>query len=167
MISKTMEETLNQQINAELHSSYIYLSMSAYFESVNLRGFANWMRVQAQEELVHVCKFYNYLVERDGRVLLDAIDAPPTKWDSPLDTFEAAFKHEQKISGKINDLMDLALKEKDHATANFLQFFISEQVEEEATAKGVVDQLKMIGDAKAGLFMMDRELGARTFAPEA
>ncbi len=162
MIAQKMEQALNKQINAELYSGYLYLAMSAHFESTNLPGFANWMRVQAQEELEHALKMYAYVNEREGRVILDAIEAPPSEWDSPLAVFQAVYEHEQKVTGLINDLVSLAVDEKDHATQIFLQWFVTEQIEEEASASAVVEKLKLVGDAPQGLFMMDRELGART-----
>lgn len=165
MIKKKMQETLNKQSNRELYSSYLYLSMSAYFESINLKGFANWMMVQAQEELVHAMKFYDYVVERGGRVILDAIEAPPSEWASPMKVFEYTYKHEQKVTGLINNLVNLAVAEKDHATNSFLQWFVTEQVEEEASADEVVQKLKLAGDEGSGLFMLDRELAQRVFTP--
>lgn len=165
MLGDKMQTAMNQQINAELHSSYIYLSMVAYFESLNLRGFANWMNVQAQEEVGHAMRFFNFINERRGRVLLEPIAAVPTTWASPLAAFENAFAHEQKISSMINDLMNLAQKEKDHAAASFLKWFIDEQVEEEANADGVVQQLKLAGDSGTALFMLDREMAGRTAGP--
>jgi ferritin len=165
MIKDKIQGAINKQINAELYSSYLYLSMSSYFESINLKGCANWMRVQTQEELVHVMKFYDYLIERGGKVILSAIESPPTEWTSPLAVFEHAYKHEQKVTGLINDLVDLAVAEKDHASNNFLQWFVSEQVEEEASADEVVQKIKLMGDARGGLFMIDRELAQRVFTP--
>jgi ferritin len=141
--------------------------MSAYFQSISLGGFANWMRVQAQEEMTHAMKFYDFVNERGGRVTLTAIDAPPTKWKSILDVFENTLSHEQKVTGLINDLVNLALKEKDHASQIFLQWFVSEQVEEEASADEIVQKLKLIGDAGGGIFMLDRELGQRAFTASA
>lgn len=167
MIDEKMREALNKQLNAELYSSYLYLSMSAYFQSVNLSGFANWMRVQAQEELAHAMKFYDYVNERGGRVVLPAVDEPPSEWDSPLAVFEHVYEHEQKVTGLINKLVDLAVKARDHATNNFLQWFVSEQVEEEASADEVVQKLKLVGDDPSGLFMIDRELGQRVFVAPA
>ncbi|MGD8230156.1 MAG: ferritin [Desulfobacteraceae bacterium] len=167
MISEKMQEALNGQLNAELYSSYLYLSMAAYFLDLNLGGFANWMRVQAQEEDMHAMKFYNFINERGGRVLLKPIDGPPTEWDSPLAAFEAVLEHEQKVTGLINDLVELALAEHDHATNIFLQWFVTEQVEEEDSANDVIQQIKMIGEAEGGLFMLDRELGQRTFTAPA
>ena len=167
MISKKMEKALNDQINAELYSAYLYLSMVAYFESENLPGFATWMRAQTQEEIMHAMKMYDYVNERGGRVMLKAIAEPPAKWKSPLATFEAAYKHEQLVTGRINDLVDLAIKEKDHAANTFLQWFVNEQVEEETSADAVVQQLKMAEGAPGALFMIDRELGQRVFTPPA
>jgi ferritin len=167
MISKKVEEALNGQINAELYSAYLYLSMEAYFESVSLPGFATWMRVQTQEELMHTMKIYGFVNERGGRVLLKSIDQPPTEWESPLAVFEASYKHEQKVTGLINDLVNLAIEQKDHATNSFLQWFVNEQVEEEDSADQVVQKLKMIKNDPGGLFLVDRELGQRVFTPPA
>ncbi len=163
MIDEKMQEALNKQLNAELYSSYLYLSMSAYFQSVNLDGFANWMRVQAQEELMHAMKFYDYVNERGGRVVLHPVEGPPSEWDSPLAAFENVYRHEQKVTGMINKLVDLAVEARDHATNNFLQWFVSEQVEEEASADEVAQKLKLVGDDASGLFMIDRELRQRVF----
>ncbi len=163
MISSSMQEAFNKQINAELYSSYLYLSMSAYFESINLPGFANWMRCQAQEELVHAMKFYNFVNERGGKVELAAIQGPPVKWESPLAAFQDAYAHEQKVTALINNLVDAATAEKDHASTSFLQWFVNEQVEEESSADKVVQQLRLAGERGGGLFMIDRELAARTF----
>jgi len=165
MINKKTEEALNAQVNAELYSAYLYLSMESYFKSLNLNGFANWMRVQTQEEIVHATKIYDFINARTGRVLLKAIEGPPTIWDSPRAVFEAAYKHEQKVTGLINDLVNLAIKEKDHATNTFLQWFVNEQVEEESSADQIVQQLKMMENAPGGLFMLDRELAQRVFTP--
>jgi len=159
-----MEKALNGQVNAELYSSYLYLSMSAYFESLKLRGFANWMRVQAQEEVVHAMKIYDHIIERGGRVILPAVEAPPTEWDSPLAVFEQVYSHEQKVTGLINDLVDLATSENDPATKSFLQWFVDEQVEEEDSANQVLQKLKLVGEAPDGLFMIDGELAEREFS---
>jgi len=167
MISKRIEQAFNDQINAETHSAYLYWSMVAYFESVNLSGFAAWMRVQAQEEMVHASKFFDVINERSGRVTLQAIEGPAGEWDSPLSAFEAAYAHEQYITGRINDLVALAREENDNAAEIFLQWFVTEQVEEEDSANKVVQQLKLIGDNAGGLFMLDRELGQRAFTPPA
>lgn len=163
MLSEKIQKALNQQVNAELYSSYLYLSMAAYFESLSLKGFAQWMRVQAQEELVHVGKFFNYLADRGGRVLLGAIAAPPAEWSTPKEAFEDALAHEQKVTGLINKLVTLAKNENDHATENFLQWFVSEQVEEEASADEVVQKLKLVGKSVEGLLYLDDKLGTRTF----
>jgi ferritin len=162
MLKPTVQEALNEQLNAELYSSYLYLSMSAYFDSQNLAGMADWMRIQTQEELIHATKFFEFINDRDGRVLLTRIEAPKTEWTSPLDAFEDALQHERKVTGLINDLVDLSLGEKDHASNTFLQWFVTEQVEEEAAAKTVVDKLKMIGDKPVALYMLDGQLGQRT-----
>jgi ferritin len=167
MISKKMEKALNEQVNAELYSAYLYLSMEAYFKSQNLNGFANWMRVQTQEEMMHAMKIYEFINERGGRITLKVIDGPQTKWDSPLALFKEVYTHEQKVTGLINNLVDLAIEEKDHATNTFLQWFVNEQVEEEASADQVVQQLKMMEKAPGGVFMLDRELGQRVFTPPA
>jgi len=156
-----MEKALNGQVNAELYSSYLYLSMNAYFKSVNLDGFANWMYAQAQEELMHAMKLYDFINQRGGRALLAAIEAPPDQWDSPLAVFEDTLKHEKKVTGLINGLVDIAMEERDHATQIFLQWFVTEQIEEEESVGNVLEQLKLLGDAKQGLFMMDRELATR------
>ena len=167
MISKKMEEALNGQLNAELYSAYLYLSMAAYFESANLPGFANWMRVQTQEEQFHAMKFYDYIIERGGRVILRQIDAPPSDWDSPFASFKATLEHEQKVTGLVNELVYLARDEKDNASEVFLQWFVKEQVEEEDNVGKVLGQLKLIKDSLEALFMMDKEMGQRVFTPPA
>lgn len=165
MIKGKMESALNKQLNAEFYSSYLYLSMSAYFESINIKGFANWMRIQTQEELVHAMKFYDYINESGGRVTLTAVEAPPTEWDSPLAAFEHVYKHEQKVTDLINELVNLSISEKDHASNNFLQWFVAEQVEEESSADAIVQKLKLVSDERGRLFMLDQELGQRIFTP--
>ncbi len=165
MISKRMEEEINKQINAEIYSAYLYLSMEAYFKSVNLSGFANWMNVQVQEEMSHARIFFDYLDERGGRVELFAIETPPKEWKSPLDVFEATYKHEQKITALINNLMNIAAEEKDYATMKKLQWFVDEQVEEEGNDVKIIEDLKLVGEKGNGLFMIDRELSQRTFTP--
>ena len=167
MLSEKMQDALNGQLNAELYSSYLYLSMNAYFKSINLDGFANWMYFQAQEELIHSLKFYDFINQRGGKVNLLQVEAPPTEWNSPLAVFEATLEHEQKVTGLINELVELALSEHDHATNIFLQWFVSEQVEEEESVTGVLEQLKLMGEAKGGLFMIDRELAKRSAPGEA
>ncbi len=161
MIKSSVEKALNDQLNAEMYSSYLYMAMAAYFEDGNLNGFAHWMTLQAGEEMEHARKFYSFIFERDGRVKLGAIDKPPFEWKSPLDAFENAYNHEVKVSGLIHKLVDLARKENDHATENFLGWFVAEQVEEEASALEVVKHLKMIKGSANGLFMLNAQLGRR------
>jgi ferritin len=145
----------------------MYLSMASYFDALNLKGLANWMTVQAQEEVSHALKFYNYLSERGSRVTMMAIDAPPTEWTSPLHVFEQTYEHEQKVTKMINDLVDQAASLKDHATSQMLQWFVAEQVEEESSADEIVQKLKLIENSKSGLFILDKELGQRVFTPPA
>ena len=156
-----IEKALNQQMNAEMYSAYLYLSMASYFESHGLAGCANWMKAQTQEELIHAMKFYNFIVERGGRAVMAEIKAPPNQWGSPLEVFEHALEHEQLVTSLINQLMDLAIEERDHATQIFLQWFVTEQVEEEASAGAVVEKMKLAGQTSGGIFMVDRELAAR------
>lgn len=160
-IHKKMVTAINKQINAELYSSYLYLAMAAYFEEQGLSGMSKWMQAQAREENVHAMKFFGYVVEREGRVTLDAIDKPQTKWESPLAAFKAAYEHEQKVTDMIGKLVDLAGELNDHASKSFLQWYVDEQVEEEASAKQIVDWLEMIGSAKHALLMLDVQLGKR------
>jgi ferritin len=166
MLKDPVEDALNEQINAELHSEHVYLSMAAYFEDEGLPGFASWMRAQAEEERAHAMRIYDFVIERDGRVLLDSIDAPPTEWESPAAAFEAAYEHEVKISRMIDDRVALAREENDNATENMLQWFVAEQVEEEATAQGILDKLRHVGDDGPGLLMVDQELGQRDASAE-
>jgi ferritin len=167
MLTKKMQDALNDQINAEMYSSYLYLSMAAHFEAISLKGFANWMRVQVQEENFHAMKFFDYVLSRQGRVTLKAIEAPPTKWKSPLDAFKAVYAHEVKVTSLINKLATLAAKEDDHATGVLLHWFINEQVEEEANADAAVQKLRLIGDNSGGLFLLDQELAQRVYTPPA
>ena len=160
-----IQKAINDQINFELYSSYIYLSMSSYLKGINLGGFANWMEIQVQEEQFHAMKLYNFLQERGGKVEFEAIEKPQATWDSPLHVFKHAHEHEQIVTGKINNLVDLALELKDHATNSHLQWFVSEQVEEEANVFGVYQQIKLAGEHGGNLFMLDRELGQRVFTP--
>ncbi len=166
-MNQKIEKALNAQINFELYSGYIYLAMSAYLADLNLDGCANWMRVQAQEELTHAMKFYDFVVERGGRVVLEAVDKPDTKWDSPLAAFQAAYDHEVEVSRRINEMAGLAQAEKDNAANNLLQWFVNEQVEEEASVDDIVQKLKLVGQDGPGLFMIDRELKQRVFTPPA
>jgi len=161
MMTNKMEKALNEQINEELYSAYLYLSMSAWFESQNLPGFASWMKVQAREENTHAMKFFEFIHERRGRVTLKAIQEPDKAWKSPLAAFEAALEHEQYITGRIDDLVNLAVAEKDHATGGLLQWFVKEQVEEEATADRIVQMLKMAANAPGALLMLDHQMGER------
>lgn len=163
MLSERMQGALNEQINAELYSSYLYLAMSSHFSSLNLAGMASWMRVQVQEELFHAIKMYDFVNERGGRAMMKAISQPPGAWDSPLAVFEAGLDHERKVTGLINNLVDVAIAERDHATSIFLQWFVTEQVEEEANASGIVSKLRMIGHDASSLFALDQELGQRVF----
>lgn len=162
MTNKKMIDALNTQLNEEMYSSYLYMSMAAYFEDVNLAGFGTWMMAQSQEEMQHVLRFYKYINDRDGRVVLKAINEPQAKWKSPLDAFKAALEHERYITSCIGKLVDLSAKHGDHATHTFLQWFVNEQIEEEATAKGIVDQLEFVESDKMGLYHLDRDLAART-----
>lgn len=162
MLSKKMEEALNQQINAELYSSYLYLAMAAHFQTANFTGFAGWMRTQAKEEEAHAMKIYDYILERNNHVALKQVEAPPAKWGSPLKIFEEAYKHEQAVTAKIHKLAEMANEERDQATAVFLQWFVSEQVEEEAQTSLIYEQLKMVGeDHIGGIFMLDHRHGKR------
>lgn len=165
MLKEKMIEELNLQINKELFSSYLYLSMSAYFEEIGLKGFANWMMVQHKEENDHAMKIYNYLISQGARVKLLKIEEPLHSWETPLQAFEAALKHEQFITESINSLVDLAEELRDRATYNFLQWYIDEQVEEEENARDIIDKLKLVGDNKGGLFMLDKELATRQYVP--
>ncbi|AAB84664.1 MULTISPECIES: ferritin [Methanothermobacter] len=167
MVSERMQEALNRQLNAELYSAYLYLSMAAYYEASDLPGFANWMRVQAQEELSHAMKFYDYLVQRGARVVLDEIEKPPFEWESPLEVAKHVLEHEKKVTGLINDLVDLAISERDHATNNFLQWFVAEQVEEEESAGSLLQRVRLASDSPSGLLMLDAELAKRVYNPPA
>jgi ferritin len=165
MLSETMTAALNKQINAEAYSAYLYQSMAAWALDQGLKGLANWMDCQAKEEMIHTFKIYNHVAERGGRVLLTTIDGPPTDWDSPVAAAENVVAHEQKVTGLINALVDLAVEEKDHATRSFLNWFVDEQVEEEDSANEVLCQLKLAAESPGGMLMIDRELGTRVFTP--
>ncbi len=167
MISKKMAKALNKQLNNELYSAYLYLSMSSYCNYVGLKGGANWFMVQYQEEMVHFMKFYDYMNSQGAHVQLAALDAPPAEFGSLLTMFEQALTHEQFITRSINEWMELAVSEKDHATQIFLQWFVTEQVEEEENASNVIARLKMAGETGPGLLMVDSELAARVFVPPA
>ena len=161
MFSKKIEDAMNDQIQRELESAYIYLSMAAYFESINLPGAAQWMKVQTREEEEHAMRFFDFIYDRGGRVMLQAIPQPPIEFASPLAAFEKALAHEQKVTGHINDLYALAVQENDYASQVFLQWFVDEQVEEEKSAGDIVETLKMVGDKGQALFMLDQHLGQR------
>ena len=161
MLSKAMQEAINEQIKHELYSAYLYLAMSAHFEAASLAGAARWMRMQSQEEVDHAMKFFDFVNERGGRVTLQAIDQPPAEFGSPTAVFEQTLEHERKVTALIHQLYELALKEKDYPAQVMLQWFIEEQVEEEATATHILEMLKMVGDKGQALVMLDRELGRR------
>ncbi|MDZ7374157.1 MAG: ferritin [candidate division KSB1 bacterium] len=161
MLSKELETKLNEQINAELYSAYLYLSMSAFCDASNLPGFGHWMRKQAQEEVGHAMKIFAFVNDRQGRVVLQAIPEPPKDFGSPLQLFEAVLEHERKVTGMIHTLYTQAVQEKDYPTQTFLQWFINEQVEEEKTASEIVEALRMVGDKGHALYMLDRQLAQR------
>jgi ferritin len=161
-----MLNALNKQINKEIYSAYLYMSMSAYSQFIGLKGFANWFMVQYNEEMEHAMKIYNYINDQGEQVKLMAIDEPPAEFESPMDMFEKTLDHEKFITKSINELVDLATEEKDHATGIFLQWFVTEQIEEEGNDNDIINQLKLIGDNGNGLIMLDRELGGRVFTPE-
>lgn len=158
-----MEQAFNEQINKELYSAYLYLSMQAYFERLNLTGFVNWMSVQVQEENAHAMGMYNYLNERGGKVELLAIDKPQIDWESPLDVFRHVLEHEEYVTSRINALMDVADEVKDRAALSFLDWYLKEQVEEESNVGGVLAKLELIGEDKHALLLLDQELATRTF----
>lgn len=162
-MKEEMKNALNAQVNAELYSSYLYLAMESYFQSISLSGFAAWMRAQVQEELFHGMKMYDYIHQRGGKARLEAIARPEEKWESPLAAFEHVLAHEQHVTGLINNLIDVAHDVRDHAAKAFLDWFITEQVEEEATAGQIVDRLRLIGKDSSGLFLLDSELARRVF----
>ena len=161
-LSENMHKALNQHLNHELASSYIYLSMAACLNEMNFPGASHWMHVQAQEELGHAMRFYDFINDRDCKVTLLALEAPPSSWKSLLATFEAALEHEKLMSQRINELVDLSLQEKDHASNSMLQWLVTEQIEEEATFAELVHKLRLVGDNGSGLFMIDQELGKRS-----
>jgi ferritin len=163
MLNQKVQDAINDQVNAELYSAYLYYAMAAYFESISLKGFSHWMRVQALEEMTHVQKFFSYIHDRGGQVLMKPIEAPPSEWTSPLAAFEATYAHEVQVTALINKLMDLALAESDHASCNFLQWFVGEQVEEEASVDEIVQKLLLVEKTEGGLFLLDQEMDKRTF----
>ncbi|MCK5147270.1 ferritin [bacterium] len=165
MISKKLEQAINEQINKELFSEYLYLSMASYCSSIGLDGFENFFLVQVEEERFHAMKMYKFLNERGGRVIMKAIDQPETQFESALQVLEKTYEHEQYVSKLINELMDLAIAENDHAAKSFLNWFVDEQVEEEASMENILNKLKLIGGEGNGLLMLDKELAARVFTP--
>ncbi|HEY5653088.1 MAG TPA: ferritin [Pontiella sp.] len=161
MISKKMQEELNEQMNKEFYSAYMYLAMSAYCNAIGLQGFAHWMRIQYEEESMHVTKMYDYILGQGGTIHLKTIDEPPMEYGTPLKIFEKTLEHEQFVTAHIHQLMDLAVGEKDYATQAFLQWYVTEQVEEEANVNDILAPLRMVGDDKSGLMMIDQQLGSR------
>lgn len=163
MISEKVAKILNDQINQEFYSSYLYLSMSAYFSNIGLLGFANWMRVQSQEELAHAMFLYDFLINRNEKVILTPIEAAPTNWDGALSVMEASLKHEVHVTGLINNIVSVAEEANDRATMSYMNWFVDEQVEEEANSQDIISKLKLIGDDKSALYLLDKDLAARVF----
>jgi len=161
MLNLKIEKELNKQLNREYFSAYLYLSMAAYFESENLKGFAHWLKVQVKEETTHAMKFFDHILERNGKVTLDKIDSPKTTWTSPLEAFKDVYEHEKKITQYINEILNISKSENDYATENFLQWFVAEQVEEEAQSLEILQKLEKIGSSSGGLFVLDHHLGKR------
>ncbi len=158
-----IEAMLNDQMNFELYSSYIYMAMAAYCESIDLTGFSHWFKIQVQEEMYHATKFYNYIFDRGGRAFFTQIDAPEQEWESVKASFENALEHEKLVTGRINDIMTAAIDERDHATTSFLNWFVDEQVEEEASVDEINKKLNLVQNSANGLFMLDKDVGARIF----
>lgn len=163
MINERVGSILNEQINKEFYSAYLYLSMSAYFSDLGLLGFANWMRIQAQEEQAHATLIYDFLIDRGARVVLTAIDAPQNNWQNSLDVMEEVLKHEVYVTGLINNIISVAEEVKDRATMSYMNWFVDEQVEEEANAQDIISKLKLIGDDKSALYLLDKDLSTRVF----
>jgi len=163
MLKEKMEKALNEQINKELYSSYLYLSMCAYAQSLGLPGVANWMKVQAKEELTHANKFFDYIIERNGKVMLSAIENVPVEFGNVIEMFEKTLSHENYVSDSINNLVDIAIEVSDHATRSMLMWYVDEQVEEEANAQAIIDQLKLVEGKGQGLYLIDKELSTRVF----
>ena len=161
MLSEKIQQALNNQLNSEFSSAYTYLSLAAYFEDLELNGFAHWMKIQYQEELMHAERIYAFINDRDGRVRLQALAAPQGDWDSPLDAFKFALKGERALSERIYEVVDEALAERDHATHTFMQWFVNEQVEEEAIVRNIVSDMELIIESRDGIFLMDRDLAGR------
>ncbi len=165
MLTEKIQDALNEQMNIEFFSANLYLAMSAWMETRSLKGMAHWMRLQANEEQTHAMRFFDFILERGGNALVGALESPRVSWDSPLDAFEDAWRHECHISGLINNLVDLSVGEKDFATQSFLQWFINEQVEEESSVLEIVERLRLVGDNGAALFMMEADLAKRVVTP--
>lgn len=161
MLSQNMQKAFNGQINKEMYSAYLYMAMSAHTAEVGLKGFANWLMVQFHEEMLHAMKFYEFVQSRGGSVELQAIEQPPAQWKNPLEMFEKVLEHEQFVTKSINDLVDLAREEHDHASEIFLQWYVTEQVEEEESANDIITQLKLVGDSPQGIMMLDKDLSQR------
>jgi ferritin len=166
MLKEKMLSALNEQINKEIYSSYLYLSMSAYAQTLGLPGIANWMKIQAQEELTHANKFFDYIHERNSRVILKPIDAVDSEFGSVTEMFKSVLEHEQMVTESINNLMDISIELSDHATRSMLMWFVDEQVEEEANVQDIIDQLNLVDAKGHGLFMIDKDLGTRVFVDE-
>ena len=167
MIDQKMQDALNEQIKQEFYSSYLYVALSAHFQGQGLPGFASWFRVQAQEELAHTMRVFDFIGDRGGCIEFYAVEAPPTKWDSPISAFEAVLEHEQQVTRRINALMELCFELRDHASRSFLQWFVDEQVEEEGSVQDILAKLRLVGHDGQGLFMVDQELATRTYTPPA
>lgn len=165
MIKKEVYDVLNDQVNKEFYSAYLYLSMSAYFTDLGLTGFANWMRIQAQEEQAHAMLVYDFILERGEKVILKAIDTPKNNWANPLDVMEEVLKHEEYVTSLINNIVHVAEQNQDRATMSYMNWFVDEQVEEESNAQDIIAKLKLIGDDKSALFLLDKDLSARVFVP--
>ncbi|MDP2806562.1 MAG: ferritin [bacterium] len=161
MIKQNVQDIINKQINAEMYSAYLYLGMAVWCQDQNLPGAAQWFKAQAKEEMAHAMRFYKFLEDTNSQIALKAIDAPPAKWASLLNAFEDAYKHEQKVTAMIYEIVNLAAKEGDHATVSMCKWFVDEQVEEEAQTLAIVEKLKMAGDSKGALLYIDKELGKR------
>ena len=167
MLSKTLEDALNEQVNKEYYSAFLYLSMASHFESINMLGMASWMRMQYEEEVMHAMKIFDMIIDMEGKAVLKQIDSPPTEFDSVIGVFEQTLEHERNVTKMINGIYALAQKENNYAVQSALQWFIDEQVEEEKSVLEIVNQLKMIGDETTPLLMLDSKLGSRTDSPEA
>jgi ferritin len=165
MINSKVEKAINEQINKEYFSAYLYLSMAAYCEKESLSGIANWMKIQFEEEQFHAMKFFNYINERGGTVTLTSLEDPKTEWKNVIEVFEDTLEHERFITKSINDIMEIAIEERDHATVSFLNWYIDEQVEEEANAETILNRLKLINGEGNGILMLDKEMSTRVFVP--